>query len=367
MATSGSGALKRPVAEEFAAIRRPGSIVDLFCGAGGLTHGLRQSGFDVVAGFDIDEDCRYAFEYNNKAPFVRKDVEDLTVDEINDAFYPNEPRILVGCAPCQPFSSYNQKNADPKWRLVERFADLIVQVRPDVVSMENVPKLVDFRDGIVFQAFCSRLSSAGYHVNHKVVFLPDYGLPQRRSRLVLLASLHGPISLGPGAAEPQNYITVHQAIGSLPPVAAGEAHATDPLHVASRLSATNLNRIKASKPGGTWKDWQDDLVASCHQAASGRGYSSVYGRMRNDAPSPTITTQFFGFGSGRFGHPTQDRALTLREGAILQSFPLHYRFVEPGRSVEMKRLGRIIGNAVPVLLGRVIGLAIAKHLEEHSL
>jgi DNA (cytosine-5)-methyltransferase 1 len=343
------------------------SVVDVFCGAGGLTHGFRLEGYDVVAGIDADEGCRYAFEHNNGAPFIRKDVRGLSPEELLDLFYRKEPKILVGCAPCQPFSVYNQKNDNPKWQLLKRFADLICATLPDVVSMENVPRLLNFQGGAVFENFVRALRGVGYEVWYQVVFMPEYGVPQRRSRLVLLASRHGAIGLNGPKLSPDAYVTVADAIGFLPALAAGAVDQTDPLHRASRMSERNVQRIKSSKPGGSWKDWPDNLVAACHKVVSGSGYVSVYGRMRADEPSPTITTQFFGFGNGRFGHPTQDRALSLREGALLQSFPRAYAFVAPGDSIHFKQLGRMIGNAVPVTLGRVIARTIKQHVLDHDL
>jgi DNA (cytosine-5)-methyltransferase 1 len=347
--------------------RPRGSVVDLFCGAGGLTHGFMLEGYAIAAGIDVDEGCRYAFERNNYSPFVRKDVGGLPPEELNALFYRGEPKVLVGCAPCQPFSLYNQRNDDPKWQLVIRFGELICATLPDVVSMENVPRLLDFQGGAVFESFTSSLRSAGYAVWHRTVFAPDYGLPQRRSRLVLLASRHGAIELDKPPLSPDAYLTVADAIGFLPPLEAGEVDPHDPLHRASRMSERNLERIRSSKPGGTWRDWGGNLVADCHKVETGRGYSAVYGRMRADEPSPTITTQFFGFGNGRFGHPTQDRALSLREGALLQSFPPGYAFVAPGGNFEIGRLGQMIGNAVPVVLARVIARSIQRHILDHNL
>ncbi|MES0171903.1 DNA cytosine methyltransferase [Mesorhizobium sp. M0006] len=341
-----------------------GSVVDLFCGAGGLTHGFRLEGYDVVAGIDVDEDCRYAYEHNNDAPFLRKDITALTSEELSKLFHPNEPRILVGCAPCQPFSTYNQKNDDPKWKLVDKFGELIENLLPDVVSMENVPRLLEFRNGSVFAAFRERLESNGYWVHAEIAYAPDFGVPQRRSRLVLLASRRGPISLVKPRLDDQLSSTVENAIGALPALEAGESDSNDPMHRASRLSTRNLERIRASRPGGSWRDWSEELRADCHRVETGRGYASVYGRMSADEPSPTITTQFFGFGNGRFGHPTQDRGLSLREGAILQSFPPRYEFTEPGKPIEFKKLGRMIGNAVPVLLGKAIARSIRLHLAD---
>lgn len=339
------------------------SVIDLFCGAGGLSHGFKKEAFKLAAGIDIDETCRFPYEQNNGAPFLRKDVGNLTAKEIDDLFLPGAKRVLVGCAPCQPFSTYNQKNEDPNWKLLHAFGDIIEASLPDVVSMENVPRLLAFRGGAVFNAFVAKLRASDYHVVWDVLYGPDFGLAQTRSRLVLLASRLGPISLPTPTHEAENHRTVREEIGALPSLAHGEVDDDDPLHRASRLSETNERRIASAKPGGTWRDWDDDLVADCHKVESGKGYSSVYGRMSWTAPSPTITTQFYGFGNGRFGHPEQNRALTLREGALLQGFPREYQFARPGEAIHFKRIGRLIGNAVPVHLASAIARAVKAHLE----
>ena len=289
----------------------------------------------------------------------------LTSLDINVLYPSGAIRILVGCAPCQPFSTYNQKNNDPNWKLLKSFARLVRSTKPDVVSMENVPRLLTFRNGEVFGDFKAALSELGYFVDYGILYGPDYGLPQTRSRLVLIASLLGPISL-PEPTHVGRHKTVKEAIGDLPELTSGSVDELDPLHRASRLSELNLKRIKASRSGGTWRDWSDELVAKCHTSETGRGYSSVYGRMDWNEPSPTVTTQFYGFGNGRFGHPEQDRAISLREGAILQSFPKHYKFVAPGQPVQFKRIGRMIGNAVPVVIGQAVARQIKDHLKDNK-
>lgn len=341
------------------------SVVDVFCGAGGLSHGFLQQGFKIAGGVDIDEDCRYAFEANNGAPFIRRDVTKLTTKEVVDLFVPGHTRVFVGCAPCQPFSTYNQKNEDPKWRLLKNFGELAADVQPDVLSMENVPRLLNFRDGKIFRQFVKGLHDANYHVVWDVLYGPDFGLAQTRSRLVLLASKLGPIAL-PKPTHKGRHRTVRQEIGKLRKIDHGGIDDYDLLHRASRLSPINQKRIAAARPGGTWRDWKEHLVAGCHREESGRGYSSVYGRMEWDAPSPTITTQFFGFGNGRFGHPEQDRGLSLREGALLQGFPANYEFVPPGDPIRFKTVGRLIGNAVPVKLAAAIAKSVKLHVEEFA-
>jgi DNA (cytosine-5)-methyltransferase 1 len=343
------------------------SVVDLFCGAGALTHGFVLEGFDVVAGLDADGSCKYAYETNNAgARFIHEKIEDVTAEEISALYPEGHVKILVGCAPCQPYSPYTKKVRDKeeKWKPLPRFADLICEVKPEIVSMENVPDLATFKDGKVYRAFIAQLEENGYHVTHEErVYCPIYGIPQHRERLILLASKYGDIELIKETHSPDQYRTVRDAICGLEPLQAGQISEKDPLHRASRLSELNLRRIRTSVPGGTWRDWPEELVTECHRRESGNGYVSVYGRMKWDEPAPTITTQCYGFGNGRFGHPEQDRAISLREAALLQTFPQDYEFVAPGDPIHIKVVGRLIGNAVPVELGRVIAKSIKHHLE----
>ena len=182
---------------------------------------------------------------------------------------------------------------------------------------------------------------------------------------MLTASKFGKLKLVDPEIEKKQ--TVIDAIGNLPPIQHGESHPIDRMHMSSRLSTINLARIEHSVPGGTWRDWPSNLLANCHQKATGESYLSVYGRMQWNVPSPTLTTQFYGYGNGRFGHPEQSRAISLREGAILQGFPQSYLFVPDNGVVRIKSLGRLIGNAVPVTLARIIGKSIIQHFCEHGL
>ena len=338
------------------------SCVDLFCGAGGLTHDFKLEGLPVAAGVDIDPACRYPYEINNGSLFVEKNITKLTSNEVDHLFDPSDWRVLAGCAPCQPFSTYSQRydqKRDGKWGLLYEFFRLVEELHPDIVTIENVAALERHQ---VFKDFVSALIAIGYSVWHKVVDCADYGVPQNRKRLVLIASLHGPLPLISRTHEPYQWCTVRESIQSLPKINAGEQCPYDLLHTASRLSPLNLKRIQASKPGGSWYDWPKHLVATCHRSVTGKTYPSVYGRMEWDKPAPTMTTQCHGYGNGRFGHPKQDRAISLREAAILQSFPRTYRFVRPGDPVQFSVVGRLIGNAVPVYLGRAIARSILGHL-----
>ncbi|MDX5516195.1 DNA cytosine methyltransferase [Stenotrophomonas sp. RG-453] len=334
--------------------------VDLFCGAGGLTAGLRRAGLNVRAGYDIDESCRFAYETNNPSKFSTKDVEMLTGAELSKWYSSASVRLLAGCAPCQPFSTYNlgrDTSSDRKWPLLNSFTRLIREVGPELVSMENVPEVTRHS---IYQDFVNGLKDSGYYVWANKVDCAKYGLPQKRFRHVLLASKLGEIELIPPPALGQ-CMTVRDAIAHLPPIEAGQVSKADPLHRAAKLSSLNMKRIRASVPGGTWSDWPVELRAACHQRESGQSYPSVYGRMSWDEPSPTMTTLCHGFGNGRFGHPEQDRGISLREAALLQSFPSDYKFA-PDNEVTMRAVGRMIGNAVPVRIGEVIGTSLLQHV-----
>jgi DNA (cytosine-5)-methyltransferase 1 len=337
--------------------------VDLFCGAGGLTRGLEATGIDVRFGVDVDPHCEFPYAANNEAAFRLKSVEDLQAKEIKNAFKGGGYSLIAGCAPCQPFSTYQRDKRGPqdeRWRLLKHFGRLVDECAPDLVTMENVPGL---EREFVFKGFVRTLRKAGYFVSHSVVNCMDYGVPQHRNRLVLLASKLGPIELIAPTTPEGKAKTVRDKIAALPALKAGEVDPNDPMHHACELSPLNLKRIRASKPGGTWRDWKPELVADCHQKVSGKTYPSVYGRMSWDEPSPTMTTQYYGFGNGRFGHPEQHRAISLREGAILQSFPRAYKFVPRGEPIYTKTIGRLIGNAVPVDLGKAIGRSIIRHVK----
>lgn len=336
--------------------------IDLFSGAGGLSYGLKKAGVNVRVGVDLDPACKYAYEKNNGATFLLKSVEKISAQDLIE--YLEKPKfvLLAGCAPCQPFSKYRQGKSDEsdgRWHLLRSFQALALDMAPDFITMENVPRLAEQQ---VFRDFKASLEDAGYHVWAEVVNCLEHGVPQGRERLVMMASTHGKVSLLLPSRNVRK--TVRQVIGKLPKLQAGQASASDPIHQSAGLTPLNYARIVASKPGGTWRDWPAELVAECHKKKSGKTYPSVYGRMEWDKPSPTITTQFYGFGNGRFGHPSQNRGLSLREGALLQSFPHNYHFVEPGKPIEFSKVGRLIGNAVPVKLAESIGRSFITHASQ---
>jgi DNA (cytosine-5)-methyltransferase 1 len=338
------------------------SAIDLFCGAGGLSYGLKAAGLQVVGGYDIDPHSKYPFEANIEAPFFKRDVKDVKGAELNRLWGSGVIKVLAGCAPCQPFSSHRRgkdTSDEDEWKLLGEFARLVRTTNPHIVTMENVPRLARTT---IFQDFLGVLHSRKYQVSFKSCYGPEYGLPQHRRRLVLLASRIGPIQVPRGPYGPKDFRTVRSAIEQLPPIGHGESYPDDPMHRARALSDTNLERIRASKPGGTWHDWPTELRAPCHQRSSGATFKSVYARMSWDEPAPTITAGAYNFGTGRFGHPSQDRAISLREAAVLQGFPLSYSFADAAAEINLTRMSRLIGNAVPPPLARFVGHAIVKHV-----
>ncbi len=230
--------------------------------------------------------------------------------------------------------------------------------------MENVPQLVNFGGGKVFKDFVKRLEKQNYHVSYFIVNAQDYGVPQRRKRIVLFGSKHGKIDLIKKTIKNNNFVTVRDAIGKLRPVEDGQCDPKDKMHRARKLSDLNKKRIQSTAEGGFWRDWDKDLWLTCHKKQNGNVFGSVYGRMKWDDVSPTMTTHCIGLSNGRFGHPEQDRAITLREAAIIQSFPKGYKFIEPKTTPSVMNLARHIGNAVPVGLGVAIAKSIKTHIEQ---
>lgn len=335
------------------------AAVDLFCGAGGLSYGMQKAGIRICAGIDIDPSCRHPFEANVGAPFHEKDASDLTPEFVASLYPKKAVRILAGCAPCQPFSCYTHSDNSKQWNLLSKFGEMIEHVRPDIITMENVPGLTRHP---VFRKYLRTIERGGYDCHYEVINAAEYGVPQERKRLVLLASRLGKMGTLRRTHGKDRYVTVKDTIRHLSRIVAGESSKSDRLHRSCNMSDKNLRRIRRSVPGGTWKDWNAKLRSSCHKKGTGSTYGSVYGRMEWDKPAPTITTQFHGFGSGRFGHPRQDRAISLREGALLQTFPENYSFVPENEEISIRVVSRMVGNAVPVRLGTAIGRCIMRHI-----
>lgn len=331
------------------------NAIDLFCGAGGVTRGLLDAGINVLAGIDFDASVSETYERNNKVPFIHKDISLLLPEEITKLFEGKAGKtMLAGCAPCQPFSKMNvrPREDDDRRTLLRYFADLVDALKPDYVFMENVAGIARLESDVL-PYFLKVLDKNGYARDQGVIDAATFGVPQRRKRYVLLAARgKTKVELPRGEFDGINvpYRTVREFIFELPPINAGEVHETIPNHQARVLEEINLRRIRLTPlDGGSRTDWTDpDLIPMCHRNTS--GFKNVYGRAKWDEVAPTITTQFHAYNCGRFGHPEQDRAFSIREGALLQTFPKNYRFYGP-----MGRIARQIGNAVPPILANKFG------------
>lgn len=316
---------------------------------------------NIVLGLDFDSGAARSFTHNfPNAEFLREDITTIDVRRIERyvASCGDHPILFSGCAPCQPFSKQRTKDGRPVKgkNLLDEFGRFVQAYRPHFVFCENVPGLQTVPGVGPFRRFTSLLTRLGYHFVHDIVDSQAYGVPQKRRRLILLASRIGPIALprpthGNGAD--RSYSTVWEWIGDLPRLRAGETNRRDPMHRSSILSPLNLERIKATPPGGTRRSWPDRLVLRCHRNlpnTRSEGHTDVYGRLRRDAPASAMTTRCTSLSNGRFGHPRQHRAISLREAACLQTFPRH--FVFHGNFISMARQ---VGNAVPVLLAKRLG------------
>ena len=332
--------------------------VDLFCGAGGLTKGLADAGIKVVKGIDSDGTARKTYETNNPGSrFVNADISGISAADLTDGVRrQGADLLLAGCAPCQPFSKHGVRDPRDRRRvLVWHFARLVGEIKPEYVIMENVPQFEKagnaHRDG-----FLRMLRKHGYRYDEGVVNAAEYGVPQSRHRYVLLASKNGQIRIPAGDyGRRKRFRTVRDAIGKYPRIGAGESSPRVANHDAYDLSSANRRRIRATPPdGGSRTDTSGrGMTLKCHRNAT--GHTDVYGRMKWDHPAPTLTCRCVSFSNGRFGHPVQDRAISVREAAALQTFPDGYVF----RSTKTGNAAHI-GNAVPVLLARTLGRAIAR-------
>ena len=389
--------------------------VDFFCGAGGTTRGLLDAGGYVIAGIDKDARCAKTYSDNNynesidyAAPrFLRKDVfaaeehypqgqRDQLFADLDDLipFYrarsKNAPLLFAICAPCQPFTRLSKKELSGKRKLGrERDSNLlreasgfVARYRPEMILSENVSSIKDPKYGGVWDEFRKTLEDLGYVTGSKVVCVSRFGVPQYRKRSILVAIRRELVRterfadimeqelLVPEADPNATLVSVAQAIGHLPPLGAGKAHPDIPNHRTRTLSDLNLKRISSAKPGESNAYMEatehGDLSLDCHRKVNerlnDRCFSDVYTRMSPNRPSPTITTKCHSISNGRFGHydVEQVRGISLREAAILQSFPEDYVF-HPLEQIEP--IARMIGNAVPPGLARFFAGYLANSIE----
>lgn len=316
--------------------------IDLFCGCGGLTVGLKRVGFEIIGAVDIDPICIRTYEANHPGVKMwKKDVRMITVSAVKRrlGLFKGELDLLAGCPPCQGFTPLRTLNGsrtidDPRNDLIFDFQRFVEGLRPKAIMMENVPELAqDDR----FSKFVAALTNMGYHGHYRVLDASEFGVPQRRERLIYMAGLGFDI---PFAARSYKKSTVRQAIGKLPRA----DQSGDSVHnTAERRSEGVMQRIRLiPKDGGSRTDLPDELQLECHKRCD--GFKDVYGRMKWDEPAPTITSGCFNPSKGRFLHPEEDRAISMREAALLQGLPRRYKF----RGTKSKStIASMIGNALP--------------------
>ena len=330
-----------------------------------MTCGLRRAGINVIKGIDVDPSVKQTYERNNHgSSFLQADIRKLESSEVmNGIRRRGNVLLFAACAPCQPFSVQFRKNKrlDLRRSLMICFGKIVAKIKPDYILVENVPGFKSDKNPY-YKLFKKILKAAGYEVSEGIVNAKDFGIPQNRRRFFLIASLHGRVTLPEQTfgSKLRPHRTVREAISKYPKLRAGQKHDSVPNHQARALSKKNLMRIKSvRKNGGSRLGFPRKLVLNCHK--NHHGHTDVYGRMHWDAPSPTLTCKCTSITNGRFGHPEQDRAITVREAAALQTFPENYVFY--GNSTDTTKH---VGNAVPVLLAEVFGRKICDHDRELS-
>ena len=351
-------------------------MYDFFSGCGGASVGFRQAGILHALAVDSCPDAIGTFQKNFPGvPVINESIERVDAKRIQ-AHYSNGPevKLFCGCAPCQPFTkqktnSKREISTDERCGLLTHFAGIVHACLPELVFVENVPGLqhITMEEGGPFSSFLDRLRQDNYSLAFGVIAAQDYGAAQVRRRLVLVASKLGAITLPEpthGPKKSKRYLTVRDAIGNFPPVEHGTEHPDMrryPNHRAAALSVLNLERIRHTGPHGR-RDWPPSLLPDCYAKKDNgkqyNGHSDCYTRLAWNEPAPGLTTRCISYSNGRFGHPEQDRAITIREAARLQGFPNSFVFVG-----SLSSMARQIGNAVPVPVARAFGRHFVKHVK----
>jgi len=344
-------------------------VFDFFSGCGGTSKGFKDAGFEIICALDNDPEAAATYKQNfPKTTFINDDITKVNTSQIQTFINScnKDPILFCGCAPCQPFSKQKtkKKNHDERIFLLNEFKRFVEKYSPDYIFIENVPGIQQLlkKDG-PFENFLILLKKLRYFFDYSVVTSQSFGIPQRRKRLVLVASLLGEIKLPKPICDPaqglNNYSTVREWIGDLPVIEAGTEHLDIPNHRAAKLSIKNIERIKATPEGGSRLSWPKHLWLRCHLNGY-KGHTDVYGRMKWDEPATGLTTRCISLSNGRFGHPEQNRAISVREAACLQTFPLDFVF-----KGNLNSMARQVGNAVPVKLAEVFGNHILNHYREY--
>ncbi|MBU8882314.1 DNA cytosine methyltransferase [Kaistella sp. DKR-2] len=342
--------------------------VDFFCSGGGMSFGMQEAGIEILAGIDFDEKCKDTYEANIKgAEFIHEDVFNLKEEQLEEKLClkrDDDDLLLIGCSPCQFWSIINTdktKSAKSKNLLIE-FSRFVKYFRPGYVVVENVPGVLRRKEESGLDEFIDWLKNNGYENPHfKVHNVNDYGVPQNRKRFTLIATRISqdeikPLELGGKKAVVRDFLGTDKGFSKIAP---GHKDDSDFLHTVPNISDLNKRRLqKVDKDGGDRLGFADDpeLQLNCFEGKDD-SFKDTFGRLWWNKPAPTITTKFFSISNGRFVHPEEDRALSIREGATLQSFPLTYKF----KGTSVANIARMIGNAVPPKYATAIGKAIIKN------
>lgn len=345
------------------------NAVDFFCSGGGMSYGMQQAGINILAGIDYDETCRETYEANiGKNKFIHADVFQLQEEELQQRLNlqrNDDDLILIGCSPCQFWSIIPTKKekSEQSKDLLKEFRRFVEYFNPGYVVVENVPGVKRRKEESGLQDFITWLENNNYTVHAAIHEVSEYGVPQHRKRFTLIANRISDVEIQP-VKHIGDKIKVEDVIGEsngFPKIAHGHKDETDFLHTTAGLKQLNLDRLAITPhSGGTRMAYVFDekLAVPCHYKKT-NVFKDIYGRMWWDRPAPTITTKFFSISNGRFAHPNEDRAISLREGAVLQSFPKTYKF--KGKSIA--NIARMIGNAVPPTYAKAIGDSIIRNQE----
>ncbi len=336
--------------------------IDFFCGGGGMTCGLRKAGINVIAGVDFDIDCKETYEANNiNSKFVHADITSLPLNYFKENFElskNDDNLILVGCSPCQFYSIINtdKTKSSKSKNLLMDFWSFVEYYNPGYVLVENVPGIKTNKESVL-DDFLQKLDNARYKYEWKIIDLSYYGVPQTRKRFSLIASRLEEIKLPKESRKRsilKDFIGIEKGFNK---VSAGHRDDTSFNHTVAGLSDISIKRLNATrKNGGSRIDWKDDpeLQLECFKGKDD-SFVDTFGRMSWDKPASTITTKFFSISNGRFAHPEENRALSLREGATLQTFPKNYIF----KTKSIASTAKLIGNAVPPEYARRLGNIIS--------
>jgi len=338
-------------------------VIDFFCSCGGTSAGLRDAGMEIIAGIDIDSVALKTFERNfPEASVINEDIRNLDPYDIQSRLFGLDgPVVFSACAPCQPFSNQNKNRdkSDDRKSLLTELHDFIDACEPDYIVLENVPGMQSVKEG-PFTKFTDFLKERDYHFDFSIKDAKKYGVPQTRRRLVLIASLHNEISLPPethGTSDSLiDYATVRDTIQRYHPLQAGQKSRNIPNHQVAKLTPINLERLRNTPEGGDRRNWPDSLILDCHKDYS--GHTDTYGRLMYDQHAVTLTTKCSSISNGRYGHPTQNRAISVREAAALQTFDDDFVF-----EGTLTQTAKQVGNAVPVLFAQVLGEQLIRHHE----